>query len=619
MISLNMHSNQQVDGFSRKPKRPKVYAIRTFPEGCVAHECIMDLKENFTENSEIIVVNSHHLNETHSSINGVSRKPKRPKVYAIRTFPEGCGAHECTMDLKEIFTENSAIMVVNSHHLNEKHLSINGVSRKPKRPRFSAVHTFLEGCGEQECRMDLKENITENSTVMVVNCHHLEEKHSSIGGVSRKPKHPKVHAIRTFPEGCGEQKCRKDLKENITENSVVIFNNSHHLEEKYSSIDGVSRKPKCLKVDAIHTFPKGCGEQEIKIDLKENITENSAVMVVDSHHSEEKHSSIDGVSRKRKLLKVAASCTFPEGCAEQESRMDSKENIMENSAVMVVNSRHLVDTINVRTSPPNIISTTTARKRPPNPPSRILKELPSMANNKPLQVTNDFSRHQVKYALHLYQEMLSKLLQENVQDCQVAVYNGSRSRVDMMAAKFLKKKLKWINTNQRLGDIPGVQVCDVFEWMAELNVIGLHHQYYNGIDYMKNDGKTLATSIVASGRYANIVESSDVLIYSGHGGNPGVITNQPRDQKLERGNLALKNSMDAKTPVRVIRGFKFSESSNKLTSTSCKKTRYVYDGLYLVHDYWQEKGRFDKLVFMFYLKRISGQPKLDWPKQLVHL
>ncbi|KAK3205471.1 hypothetical protein Dsin_019517 [Dipteronia sinensis] len=153
--------------------------------------------------------------------------------------------------------------------------------------------------------------------------------------------------------------------------------------------------------------------------------------------------------------------------------------------------------------------------------------------------------------------------------------------------------------------------------MAELNVIGLHHQYYNGIDYMKKDGKTMATSIVASGRYANIVESSDVLIYSGHGGNPRVIINQPQDQKLERGNLALKNSMEAKTPVRVIRGFKFSKSSNKLTSTSCKNTRYVYDGLYYVHDFWQERGRFDKLVFMFYMKRILGQPKLAWPKQLM--
>ncbi|TXG73436.1 hypothetical protein EZV62_002015 [Acer yangbiense] len=403
---------------------------------------------------------------------------------------------------------------------------------------------------------------------MIVNNHQLKEKHSSINGVSRKPKRLRVSAVRTFPEGCGQQECRMDLKENIRENSAVMVVNCHHLEEKHSSIDGVSRKPKRPKVSAIRTFPEGCGEQEFRMDLKENITENSTVMVVNSDHLEEKNSSI------------------------------------------------VVYTINHRKSPPlHIISPTIARKSPPHPPSRILKELPSMTNNKPLEVINDFSRHKVKYALHCYHEMLLKLLQENVHDCQVVVYNGSRSRVDMMAAKFLKEKLKWININQRLGDIPGVQVGDVFEWMAELNVIGLHHQYFNGIDYMKKDGKTLATSIVASGRYANIVESSDVLIYSGHGGNPCVIINQPQDQKLERGNLALKNSMEAKTPVRVIRGFKFSKSSN----TSCKNTRYVYDGLYYVHDYWQERGRFDKLVFMFSLERISGQPKLAWPKQLMHV
>ncbi|KAF5959785.1 hypothetical protein HYC85_000994 [Camellia sinensis] len=39
-----------------------------------------------------------------------------------------------------------------------------------------------------------------------------------------------------------------------------------------------------------------------------------------------------------------------------------------------------------------------------------------------------------------------------------------------------------------------------------------------GIDYMKKDGKIFATSIVASGRYANDVGSPDVLKYCGQGG-----------------------------------------------------------------------------------------------------
>ncbi|KAL5831667.1 hypothetical protein ACOSQ4_017021 [Xanthoceras sorbifolium] len=411
-----------------------------------------------------------------------------------------------------------------------------------------------------------------------------------VDGSSRKPKRPKVYAIRTFPEGCGVHPPRMNLKENEKENLAVMAINNHQ-------VDGFSRKPKRPKVSAIRTFPQGCGGQGSKMNVKENGKENSAVMAINNHR-------VDEVSRKPENQKVYAISTFPEVCGAQASRINLKGNEKEKSAIIAINNHHVEekkwDRINTSSSPcSSIIENRVVKK---SPPSSILKDL------LPLQV-NDLSRQRVKYALSLFQEML-------LEDFEVVVYNGSRSRVDMMIAKFLKMKQKWINTSQRLGDIPGVLVGDVFEWMAELNVIGLHHQFQNGIDYMKRNGITLATSIVASGRYANVVESSDVLIYSGHGGNPSMRANhQPRDQKLERGNLALKNSMEAKTPVRVIRGFKLSKSSN-LTSTSCKNTIYLYDGLYYVHDSWLEKGKFGKLVFMFLLKRILGQPKLQWPKTI---
>ena len=71
---------------------------------------------------------------------------------------------------------------------------------------------------------------------------------------------------------------------------------------------------------------------------------------------------------------------------------------------------------------------------------------------------------------------------------------------------------------------------------------------------MVKGGQKFAMSIVASGHYVNDIISSEVMIYSGRDGNPSVGRSEPKDQKLEHGNLALKNSMEARTPVRVIRG-----------------------------------------------------------------
>ncbi|XP_042488330.1 histone-lysine N-methyltransferase, H3 lysine-9 specific SUVH5-like [Macadamia integrifolia] len=70
--------------------------------------------------------------------------------------------------------------------------------------------------------------------------------------------------------------------------------------------------------------------------------------------------------------------------------------------------------------------------------------------------------------------------------------------------------------------------------------------------------------LVASGGYPNDMDSSDVLIHSGQGGKPmgGEKHKQAEDQKLEHGNLALKNGMDAGSPVRVIHGFKETNSSD---------------------------------------------------------
>ncbi|PRQ18348.1 putative methyltransferase [Rosa chinensis] len=175
-------------------------------------------------------------------------------------------------------------------------------------------------------------------------------------------------------------------------------------------------------------------------------------------------------------------------------------------------------------------------------------------------------------------------------------------RVDLKAAKILKKEGKHINTGKQiLGHVPGVEVGDEFHYRIELNIVGLHHPTQGGIDYATFGGKMLATSIVASGGYADDLHNLNSLTYTGQGGNVMHPDKEPEDQKLQRGNLALKNSMHAKTPVRMIRG---SESSDGRTKY------YIYDGLYLVVKCWKEMGPHGKLVFKFQLDRIEGQSLL---------
>ena len=207
--------------------------------------------------------------------------------------------------------------------------------------------------------------------------------------------------------------------------------------------------------------------------------------------------------------------------------------------------------------------------------------------------------NRVERALNLFQEVLEKLKRE----ANLTGQKINPRKLPMVAALTLKGQQNWVNTTKQLGHVPGIEVGSTFRYRVELAIVGLHSHFQNGIDYMQKDGKVLAISVVDSGRYANAKESSDVLIYSGQGGSPMVgHDKQPEDQKLERGNLALKNSFGAKTPVRVTRGFQ------AINTTS---NGYTYDGLYFVDKYWQERGQFGTLVYKFKLKRVAGEPKFD--------
>lgn len=225
-------------------------------------------------------------------------------------------------------------------------------------------------------------------------------------------------------------------------------------------------------------------------------------------------------------------------------------------------------------------------------------------------------RNRVREALRHFQALCRKILQ-----CEEAKSRGreqSKSkekikRIDLVAAKLIKKRGKEVNTDKQiLGAVPGVEVGDEFQYRVELAIVGIHRLYQAGIDYMKYHGdEIVAASIVASGGYADELDNSDVLIYSGQGGLSGK-DKQPADQKLERGNLALKNSIKYKNYVRVIRGSKETKASESADARAKTVMTYVYDGLYTVERFWQEEGAHGKLVFKFELRRLPGQPELAW-------
>ncbi|XP_027914137.1 histone-lysine N-methyltransferase, H3 lysine-9 specific SUVH6 [Vigna unguiculata] len=211
------------------------------------------------------------------------------------------------------------------------------------------------------------------------------------------------------------------------------------------------------------------------------------------------------------------------------------------------------------------------------------------------------TRKKVRETLRLFQVICRKLLQEVESKLNERANN---KRVDLVASKILKEHGKYINTGKQiLGCVPGVEVGDEFQYRVELNIVGLHRPIQGGIDYVRHNGKVLATSIVASGGYADDLDNSDVLTYTGQGGNVMNSDKEPEDQKLERGNLALMNSSIEKNPVRVIRGCE---------SVDAKCRTYVYDGLYVVEAGWDEHGPHGKKIFKFRLLREPGQPELPF-------
>ncbi|CAL5012176.1 unnamed protein product [Urochloa decumbens] len=231
----------------------------------------------------------------------------------------------------------------------------------------------------------------------------------------------------------------------------------------------------------------------------------------------------------------------------------------------------------------------------------VLKALAAVheAKFEPGQPQDADARSKVKMLCNMFESICRSIVQ--------AVEQRSLKirRVDLAADKVIRKLPGFTKLGPIVGNVPGVEVGDELLYRVQLALVGLHRPYQGGIDTTRDEhGMLIAISVVASGGYPDELSCPGELIYTGSGGKKG-----GRDQKLENGNLALRNCVERKSPVRVIHGFKDQNREEGSHSRAKEVSRFTYDGLYRVVNCWRE-GRPGSKVFKYKLQRIPGQPGL---------
>lgn len=327
------------------------------------------------------------------------------------------------------------------------------------------------------------------------------------------------------------------------------------------------------------------------------------IMDFKKSRKEQIHNFLPNIKRQ----KVDVVREHPEGCGSHVSLMQVQQRKCEDGDNTVLMARSsLVKPKQIVQD--EMIGSTASKRRDVASRNEELKidSAAQMDGASFVDVKATDSRKRMMLALNLFHRILMKVRESKGNSEK---RSNAYGKIDSIAVKLFFEQEKWAFVPKQVGSVPGVEIGDKFECRAELQVVGLHHQRICGIDYMERDGKVLATSIVCSGRYENNMTSFGSLIYSGEGGNPSVGCKQIIDQKLERGNLALRNSKEAGVPVRVIYRLKIPKASTYIGVSGRKLHNdiLVYDGLYLVDSYLQVRGQLGKLVFQFSLKRVVGQ------------
>ena len=151
------------------------------------------------------------------------------------------------------------------------------------------------------------------------------------------------------------------------------------------------------------------------------------------------------------------------------------------------------------------------------------------------------------------------------------------------------------------GTPDGVSVGQLFVDRREMHDSAVHRPLQSGISGTKAEG---ADSICLSGGYVDDQDHGDYIIYTGHGGNNRSSGKQIADQSVQSsGNAGLITSSVQGLPVRVVRG-----ANHK--SPYSPPAGYQYAGLFIVVEFWVEKGLDGFDVVRFRLDRIPEQAPL---------
>ncbi|KAF9014779.1 hypothetical protein BDZ89DRAFT_439384 [Hymenopellis radicata] len=158
----------------------------------------------------------------------------------------------------------------------------------------------------------------------------------------------------------------------------------------------------------------------------------------------------------------------------------------------------------------------------------------------------------------------------------------------------------------KIGNIPGYPSGSLFKNRKELYDAGLHLQWKYGIHGRRDEG---AFAVVISDGYPDDLDYWQTVYYTGSGGHERNVAVHTKDQTWLRGNGALRVSWIAHQPVRVIRSDRCS-----CLKYPVPKGYYRYDGLYMVTDAKQVKGKDGLLICRFTLQRLIDQdcPPESW-------
>ncbi|XP_078153745.1 uncharacterized protein LOC144548900 isoform X2 [Carex rostrata] len=589
--------------------------------------------------------------------------PKRRAVSAIRRFPRGCGRKPdfCLglIDPQPVEPDPLSSHEIN-HQENEDEIEANEQSDN--------ADSEIEANGQIGTDEESKSKVEE---FIVVEKEEQSMENFEIGVTNEKPK-CELHSMDKEPLVNGAT-VEPDIVEGVTidkpnSEQVTESNDGRPDAEKPNCeeplVNGETAEPDVVEAVAIEklnaeqvtTSNDGRSDAEIGVNVD---SQQSKAIVVFSENVPEMDKNVGSTGKKKVVSRQKVLARKNTGqklgrrrdkseaidplrtCNDDNATMDpcTSEAIRLSQIRPAVSAKKSVS----RSSKPCLSEGNTKKKgsrvakksiRPVKDDNPISSQLPNLMTLTLPPVTpfggerqHLNARGKVKKILRLFQMVCRVLLRKEEsgsgkQPQKDETETGSqsnkpkaRNRNDLKAAEIVKKSDEYIDPgNPVVGHVPGVEVGDEFRYRMELHLIGLHRPLQCGIDWTKVNGIPVATSIVASGGYSDGMDGSDVLIYTGSGGQPAGRKGQrtkPEDQKLEKGNLALKNSMEMKLPVRVIHGLNTRDTGIKVVKT------FTYDGLYMVEEFRQEpeKHKIDgqeyiTQVFKYKLKRMPGQPEL---------